>query len=208
MSNIVNTSYEHPTRVSYFKGIIPEKIVKDGKEPVYKFGGTLLIPKEDKATIKAIEAAIEYVKKEKWPNKVPPGLKVVFRDGDKNFNDGGVPKTKTAGEEPYGGNMFLASWKNPDKPAIIGPAGTPLKSEDVPKDHIVSGDYCLVKIKFFAWESKENGAGVSADLVSFQLIKKGEPLGNSVDTTEGFKPIEVPDATEGDPDDIMGGGIV
>ncbi len=203
MSNIVNTSYKFLSRVSYFKGIIPEKVTnKKTEEVTYKYSSTVLVPKEDKVTIKAIKAAIEFVKKEKWPNKIPKGLKVVFRDGDLEFEDGGVPKTVDAGVEPYGGHYFFASWKDQDKPAIIGPAGNALNNDDVPRDHIVSGDYCFIKIKFFAWDQTKdgNGAGISANIKAYQLVSKGEPLGNTVDVEEGFKPLE---GAEDDPDGIM-----
>lgn len=71
-----------PCRIS-FANIWEPKSINGSEE---KYSVSLLIPKEDKATLakikKAIEAAKEVAKEKKWNGKIPPNLKMPMHDGD------------------------------------------------------------------------------------------------------------------------------
>ena len=78
-----------------------------------KFSICLLIPKEDKATLKKIKAAIDEAIQEgissKWNGKKPANVKLPLRDGDEERAD----------EAPeYEGMMFLNA-NSTQKPGIV-----------------------------------------------------------------------------------------
>lgn len=91
-------------RLSYANIWEPKFI--NGSDP--KYSVSLLIPKSDTATVKAIEAAIEEALQAgigKFGGKIPPrgSLKLPLRDGDTERED-----------EAYAGHYFLnANSKNP-----------------------------------------------------------------------------------------------
>ncbi len=208
MSYIVTTSYEFPARVSYFKGITG-KVFKDEStgEEQKTWSTMLLIPKEDEVTVNAIKAAISSAAKDKWGDKPPKGLKITFRDGDKDGR-GGVPDNVEAGDEPYGGHYFL-NVKADRRPRVYN-----TKAECVSHDNegnamgvdpglIVSGDYVVAEINCYAWGPGKFGSGVSWGLKKIQQYKKGEPLGGGDDTKSSFRPITVPESA-GEEADVLG----
>ena len=71
-----------PCRIS-FANIWEPKSINGSDE---KYSVSLLIPKDDKATLakikKAIEAAKEAAKEKKWNGKLPANLKMPMHDGD------------------------------------------------------------------------------------------------------------------------------
>ena len=71
-----------PCRIS-FANIWEARSINGSEE---KYSVSLLIPKDDKATLakikKAIEAAKEAAKEKKWGGKIPPNLKLPMHDGD------------------------------------------------------------------------------------------------------------------------------
>lgn len=76
-----------PCRIS-FANIWEPKSINGSDE---KYSVSLLIPKDDKATLskikKVIEAAKEAAKEKKWNGKIPPNLKVQMHDGDIDHPD-------------------------------------------------------------------------------------------------------------------------
>lgn len=94
-------------RLSY-ANVWEPKSINGGKE---KYSASLLIPKDDKATIDAIEAAIEAAIKEgigKLGGKIPPrgSLKLPLRDGDTERDD-----------EAYKGHYFVNA--NSDRKSVV-----------------------------------------------------------------------------------------
>lgn len=102
-------------RLSYANIWEPKSI--NGSDP--KYSVSLLIPKSDTATVKAIEAAIEEALQAgigKFGGKIPPrgSLKLPLRDGDTERED-----------EAYAGHYFLnANSKNP--PQVVDASVAPI----------------------------------------------------------------------------------
>ena len=86
-----------PCRIS-FANIWEPKSINGSDE---KYSVSLLIPKDDKATLakikKAIEAAKEAAKEKKWSGKIPANLKLPMHDGDIDRPD----------DENYAGHFFF-----------------------------------------------------------------------------------------------------
>ena len=86
-----------PCRIS-FANIWEPKSINGSDE---KYSVSLLIPKDDKATLakikKAIEAAKEAAKEKKWNGKIPANLKLPMHDGDIDRPD----------DENYAGHFFF-----------------------------------------------------------------------------------------------------
>lgn len=152
---------------------------EDGTERS-KYGCTLLIPKTDKVTIakinKAIEAAKEVGKKNKWGGKIPKALKITFRDGDEEKDLDEAPE--------YAGHMFMSVSSN-SRPGIVGRDLSPLTSED----EVYSGMYARVAIAAAPYESK-GSKGVTFYLNHVQKTRDGEDL------TGRTKPEDVFDALD------------
>ena len=74
-------------RLSYAH-IFEPHAMNDGQEA--KYSVSVIIPKTDKETLKAIKEATDQAKKDgasKWGNKIPANLKTPLRDGDEERPD-------------------------------------------------------------------------------------------------------------------------
>ena len=122
-----------------------------------KFSICLLIPKEDKATIKKIRAVIEEAIQEgigsKWGGKKPANLKLPLRDGDDERADEA---------EEYEG-MFFLNANSTQKPGIV---------------EVYAGCWGRASINFFPYNSNGN-KGVGVGLNNIQKLKDGERLGGA-----------------------------
>lgn len=148
-------------RLSYAHIWTPQA-AQEGGEPKYSL--SIIIPKSDKATIKAIEEATKAAAelgKAKLGGKIPATLKVPLRDGDAERED----------DEAYLNSLFLnASSKS--KPQIVDADVNPILDQD----QVYSGCYARVSLRFYAYNS--NGSkGVAAGLGNIQKLADGEPLG-------------------------------
>ena len=196
-STTVVTSVKYPVRVSYANLMTAVEVTKGGKT-FMEYNTMLLIPKEDKQTIAAINSAIELVGQAHFGNNRPPGLKITFRDGDiaGGAAAGGVSASVTAGSEPYGGHMFM-SVSSKVKPDVRGPN----MEELIDPGDIQSGDYVRVSVNCYAWGPTKNGSGISFGLGNVQFLKKGVPLDSRTSAEDDFDPIEVPEGAA----DVKGG---
>ncbi len=193
-SNYVTTG---PVRVSFFKAITGKDVKNDAGETTGKEWSTMiLVPKTDTVTVDNIKATINRVAAEKWGANIPKGVKITFRDGDKDGR-GGVPDDVEAGAAPYGGHYFM-NVKSDRRVKIYNSAAECISHDKdgnalpVPADLIVSGDYAHVYINCYAWGPGKFGSGVSWGLKSVQQYKKGEPLGETDSSSPGFKPVGAP----------------
>jgi hypothetical protein len=150
------------TRLSYFHGWEPVSI-NGGKE---RYSVSVLIPKSDAETIKAIEMAVDAAIEEgiakfggKKPNKA--AIKLPLRDGDIERDD-----------EAYKGHFFVNA-NSTTAPQIVDKAVKPI----LDRDEVYSGCYGRVSLNFYAFNSNGN-KGVACGLGNIQKIKDGEPLGN------------------------------
>jgi hypothetical protein len=162
------------TRLSYFHGWEPVSI-NGGKE---KYSVSVLIPKSDKETIRAIEAAVDAAIEEgiakfggKKPNKA--AIKLPLRDGDIERDD-----------EAYKGHYFVNA-NSTTAPQIVDKAVKPI----LDRDEVYSGCYGRVSLNFYAFNSNGN-KGVACGLGNIQKIKDGEPLGNRSSASDDFTSLE------------------
>ncbi|WP_394870338.1 DUF2815 family protein [Clostridium butyricum] len=162
------------TRLSYFHGWEPVSI-NGGAE---KYSVSVLIPKEDKKTIEAINKAIDAAITEgiakfggKKPNKAT--IKLPLRDGDVERDD-----------EAYKGHFFLNA-NSTTAPQIVDKSVNPI----LDRNEVYSGCYARVSLNFYAFNSNGN-KGVACGLGNIQKIKDGEPLGGRSNAADDFTTVE------------------
>ena len=158
------------TRLSYFHGWEPTS-VNGGPE---RYSVSVLIPKDDKETIDAINKAIDAAIEEgiakfggKKPNKA--AIKLPLRDGDTERND-----------EAYAGHYFLNA-NSRTAPQIVDKAVKPI----LDRDEVYSGCYARVSLNFYAFNSNGN-KGVAVGLGNIQKIRDGESLGGRTTAADDF----------------------
>lgn len=179
-------------RFSYAHVFVPTSMEPD--DPKKKYSVQLLIPKKDKVLVeqlkKAINAAKEIGKADKWKGQLPANLRNPLRDGDKEHPD----------EEAYKG-MYFINATSVAKPGIIDKDRNPLTSED----DFYSGCYGRFSINFFPYDAKGN-RGVGCGLNHLQKTKDGERLGGRASVDEDFNDDwEDPesDSSSEEDDDLM-----
>ena len=162
------------TRLSFFHGWEPVSI-NGGAE---KYSVSVLIPKNDKETIDAINAAIDNAIKEgiakfggKMPNKA--AIKLPLRDGDIEKDD-----------EAYKGHYFINA-NSKTAPQIVDRQVNPI----LDKSEVYSGCYARVSLNFYAFNSNGN-KGVACGLGNIQKIKDGEPLGGKSTASDDFSTVD------------------
>ena len=162
------------TRLSYFHGWEPVSI-NGGAE---KYSVSVLIPKSDKETVAAVNAAIDAAIEEgiakfggKRPNKAT--LKLPLRDGDIERDD-----------EAYKGHWFINANSN-TAPQIVDRSVKPI----LDRSEVYSGCYARVSLSFYAFNSNGN-KGVACGLGNIQKVRDGEPLGGRSTAEDDFETIE------------------
>jgi hypothetical protein len=137
-------------RLSY-ANLFKAKAMNEGETA--KFSTALLIPKSDKKTVNAINAAIEVAKNEgkgKWKGKIPTVLKLPLRDGDLEKPD----------DEDYEGMWFLNA-SSVKRPQLVDQDLEPITDEE----DLYSGCYVRAAINFYAFAGKQNGIAVGLNAV-------------------------------------------
>ena len=158
------------TRLYYFHGWEPTSI-NGGPE---RYSVSVLIPKDDKETVKAINDAIDAAIEEgiakfggKKPNKA--AIKLPLRDGDTERED-----------EAYAGHWFINA-NSKTAPQIVDKAVKPI----LDRDEVYSGCYARVSLNFYAFNSNGN-KGIACGLGNIQKIRDGESLGGRSSATDDF----------------------
>lgn len=133
-----------------------------------KFSLCVLIDKDDKTTLKKINAAIQEAIREgissKWNGKKPANLKLPLRDGDDE---------RAEEAEEYEGMMFLNA-NSTQKPGIVDKD----LNEILDPDEVYSGCYGRVSINFYPFNVNGN-RGVGVGLNNVQKLSEGERLGGA-----------------------------
>lgn len=162
------------TRLSYFHGWEPTSI-NGGPE---RYSVSVLIPKDDTETVKAIERAVDAAIEEgiakfggKKPNKA--AIKLPLRDGDTERDD-----------EVYAGHWFINA-NSKTAPQIVDKSVKPILN----RDEVYSGCYARVSLNFYAFNSNGN-KGIACGLGNIQKIRDGEPLGGRSLATDDFSKEE------------------
>ena len=166
-----------PCRLSYVH--LFEKYVPEGtSEESGKYCASILIPKSEKQTIKAIEKAIEAAKKQaivsKWGGKEPKKLDCVLRDGDEDKED----------DEIYADKMFINA-KSSSRPGIIDKD----KSQIVDEDEVYSGMWAVVSITFYGY-SFSGSNGIACYLNNVMKYKDDERFGGHESAESDFEDVE------------------
>ena len=149
-----------------------------------KYSVSVLIPKDDKETIEAVEKAIDAAIEEgiskfggKKPNKA--AIKIPLRDGDIERDD-----------EAYKNHYFLNA-NSTTAPQVVDKAVKPI----LDRGEVYSGCYARVSLNFYAFNSNGN-RGIACGLGNIQKIKDGEPLGGRPTAADDFSSVEDEDFLE------------
>jgi len=147
----------------------------EGNEP--KYSVSVIIPKTDTETLKAIKEAVSEAKeqgKAKFGGKIPPTLKTPLRDGDEERPD----------DEAYENCYFLnASSKN--KPGVVDQNVQPV----LDATEVYSGCYARLTLNFYPFSASGN-KGIAAGLGNVQKLADGEPLGGFTRAEDDFESVE------------------
>lgn len=171
-------------RFSYVN-IFKSRAFQSGQDA--KYSVRLLIPKDDKATVKKIRAAIEEAIQEgiasKWGGKKPGNLKLPLRDGD----------DERADEAPEYEGMFFLNANSTQKPGIVDKD----LNEILDPDEVYSGSWGRASINFYPFNTNGN-KGVGVGLNNIQKLKDDERLGAARASAE----TDFGDGYEDDEDDF------
>lgn len=161
-------------RLSY-ANVWEPKSINGGTE---KYSVSLIIPKSDKKTIDAINAAVDAAIEEgiakfggKKPNKA--AIKLPLRDGDMERDD-----------EAYADSYFVNA-NSLTPPQIVDQSVNPIMN----RSEIYSGVYARVSINFYAFNSNGN-KGVACGLGNIQKVRDGQPLGNRSTAEDDFTALD------------------
>lgn len=162
-------------RLSY-ANVWEPKAINGGDE---KYSVSLIIPKSDKKTINAINAAVDAAIKEggsKFGGKIPSksALKLPLRDGDIDRED----------DEAYRDSYFVNA-NSTTAPQIVDGRVQPI----LDRNEVYSGCYARVSINFYAFNSNGN-RGIACGLGNIQKVRDGEPLSSRSNAEDDFTTLE------------------
>lgn len=168
-----------PCRLSYAH--LFSKYVPDGEDASRgKYMTNVLIPKKEKATIKAIEAAIEAAKKDaitaKWGGKEPKKIDLPLRDGYDKEDDAVYE------------NMFYVNAKASTRPGIVDKNKAPIVDED----EIYSGVWAYVSVTFYGYDVNGN-RGIACGLNNIMKFKDDERFGGRASAENDFADLDTED---------------
>ena len=162
------------TRWSYANVWDPKAI--NGGTP--KYSVSLIIPKDDEATVKKIKAAIQAAYEEGQSKlkgngrSVPPlsAIKNPLRDGDIERPD----------DKAYA-NSYFVNANSATAPGIVDKDRQPI----IERSEVYSGVYGRASISFYAFNVNGN-KGIACGLNNLQKIRDGEPLGGKASAESDF----------------------
>lgn len=168
-----------PCRLSYTH--LFTKYAPDGDAENGKYMTNVLIPKDEKETVKAIQSAIEAAKKagivSKWDGKEPKKLDLPLRDGDTDKED----------DEIYDDNFFVNA-KSSTRPGIVDKKRVPIVDED----EVYSGMWAVISVTFFPYNVSGN-KGVACGLNNVMKFKDDERLGGRASAESDFGDLDMED---------------
>lgn len=171
-----------PCRLSYTH--VFNRYNPDGDQADGKYMTNVLIPKDEKETIEAINKAIAEAKKQaivsKWGGKEPKKLDMPLRDGDEKD------------DENYEGHLFVNAKSN-TRPGIVDRKKVPIVDEE----EVYSGVWAVVSVTFFGYD-KNGNKGVACGLNNIMKFKDDEHFGGRVSAESDFGDVDL-----GDDDDDM-----
>ncbi|EPY2286913.1 DUF2815 family protein [Clostridium sporogenes] len=168
-------------RLSYANLFEPRAM--EGQEP--KYSVSVIIPKTDTETLKAIKEAVAEAKEQgkgKFGGKVPANLKTPLHDGDIDRPD----------DEAYA-NCYYLNANSKNKPGIVDKNVQPV----LDATEVYSGCYARLTLNFYAYSASGN-KGIACGLGNVQKLEDGEPLGGFTRAEDDFEAIETAE------DDFLG----
>lgn len=166
-----------PCRLSYTH--LFSKYSPDGDPDNGKYMTNVLIPKDEKETVKALKDAIEAAKKagivSKWGGKEPKKLDLPLRDGDTDKED----------DDVYADHFFINA-KATTRPGVVDKQRSPIMDED----EVYSGMWAVVSVTFFPYDVSGN-RGVAVGLNNVMKFKDGERLGGRSSAESDFAEIDM-----------------
>ena len=173
-----------PCRLSYT--YVFAKYTPNGGDPADgKYQTNVLIPKSEKETIKALNAAIEAAKQagvvSKWSGKVPKNLTMPLNDGDKAKDD-----------ELYEDHFYVNAKCN-TRPGIVDRNKQPIVDEE----EMYSGVWAIVSVTFFPYDTNGN-KGVACGLNNLMKWKDDDHLGGRVSAEADFGDVDTSGEDEDD----------
>ncbi len=173
-------------RLSYVSLLEPKAF--EGQEP--KYSTMILIPKEDKASLKAIKAAQEAALNQglasKFGGKKPTNLRKTLRDADEELDTDENPDFK---------DHYFMNVSSKQKPGILNKA----KEKTTDPDEVYSGVFANVSLNFYAYNTAGN-KGITAGLNNVMVLGYGDYLGGRASAESDFEEFE---AEEEDFTDLM-----
>lgn len=168
-----------------------EPVAVDEKQDP-KYSVCLLIPKNDKKTLRkiktAVDAAKEAGKTAKWGGKIPANLKLPLRDGDEEKGD----------KPEFVGHYFLNATSKM-APGIVDQNVQPI----LDSSEVYSGCYARVSINFYPFNTAGN-KGVGCGLNNIQKLADGDYLGGRSKPEDDFEPIEEIEDEDDGMEDFLG----
>lgn len=168
-----------PVRLS-FPNLFTPKAAAEGQES--KYSTMILIPKSDKATVKALRDAEKEAAengKSKFGGKVPSNLNSIIHDGDDEDITENYPERA--------GHWYMTVSSSPQyRPGVVDKNLNPVLDQS----EVYSGVYAKVSVRAFAYNTAGN-KGVSFGLQNVQILGYGENLGGGVKPEEEFSVEEV-----------------
>ncbi len=173
----------NPTKVITGKRTVMSYLnVNEPKTPLGggtpKYSVSLIIPKEDTATVEKIRAAIKAAyddgqSKLKGSSKFVPDLadmKTPLRDGDKERPDDAAYK-----------NSWFINANSTSKPGVVDADRQPI----LERSELYSGIIGRASISFYAYNSNGN-RGIACGLNNLQKLADGKPLGGHSRAEDDF----------------------
>ncbi len=140
-----------------------------GGEGAPAHSGSFIIAKND-PQVKAINAAIDTVAKEKWGDKALGVLKLLRNTDKVCLHDGDLKEAY----EGFPGNYFISA-RNLSRPIVLNTDKTPLTASD---GKPYSGCFNNVLLDIWAQDNKY-GKRVNATLKGVQFVKDGDAFSGS-----------------------------
>jgi hypothetical protein len=160
-----------PTGIASFLNLKEPRSIVEGGEPRYSF--TLIFDKAAQATpeFRRLEQAIDEALHQKWPNKLPNGLRSPFRDGAE----------KAGKYEGYkAGDLYISPWTK-DRPGCVD-----INRQDIIDwSEFFAGWTARANVRPFAYDQGAN-KGVGLFLDSVQFLRPGKRLDGRKAASESF----------------------
>lgn len=189
-------------RLSYPHLLQPRTFANDPTAPA-KYSATLLIPKADTETLKAIQVAvqtaIERAISTKFGGKKPAkgSLHLPYKDGDAVDEDG---TPLISNDEARGCWVLRASSK--DKPRVV------TRNPKVPavEEDVWPGEEANALVNFAAYKMGSN-QGIACYLNAVQVTGRGERIDGRTNPEDAFAGLEEDASNDGDFDDNLLGSF-